>query len=194
MTGTGDLAVELTTRLEDERRLDPVVNAIRPLTSALIADPARRDLLHGTWLGHALHPLLTDLPIGFWTSANVLDLIGGRGSRKAATQLVGLGVASAVPTIVTGWAEWAVADRQAQRVGIVHAVSNAVATGLFAASWRARLQERHSRGVVLGLAAATAATVGGYLGGHLAVARKVSTRHSAFDDPAPPVTSPSGRP
>jgi len=181
MMDPGEATVELTTRLEDEQRLDPLVNLLRPLTSALIASPARRDLLHGTWMGHALHPLLTDLPIGFWTSANVLDIVGGRRSRAASTRLVGLGVLSAAPTALTGWAEWAVADRQVQRVGVVHALSNATAIGLYAASWRARHQTRHGRGVLLGLAGATVATVGGFLGGHMTAVRKVSTRHPAFE-------------
>jgi len=181
MMDLGETTVELTTRLEDEQRLDPLVDLLRPLASALIASPARRDLLHGTWMGHALHPLLTDLPIGFWTSANVLDVVGGQRSRDASTRLVGLGVLSAAPTALAGWAEWAVANRQAQRVGVVHALSNATAIGLYAASWRARHQARHGRGVLLGLAGATVATVGGYLGGHLTAARKVSTRHPAFE-------------
>ena len=184
MTDLGEALVELTIRLEDEQRLDPLVDLLRPLASALIDSPARRDLLHGTWMGHALHPLLTDLPIGFWTSANVLDVVGGRRSRDASTQLVGLGVLSAAPTALAGWAEWAVADRQAQRVGVVHALSNATAIGLYAASWRARRQARHGRGVLLGLAGATVATVGGYLGGHLTAARKVSTRHPVFEQPS----------
>lgn len=179
---TGEAAVELTTRLEDERRLDVLVDLIRPVASALVAAPGRRDLLHGTWMGHALHPLLTDLPIGFWTSANVLDVLGGHQSRPAATRLVALGVVSAAPTALTGWAEWAATSRPNQRVGVVHAFSNTIAIGLYATSWRARRRGRHGRGVLLGLAGATAATVGGYLGGHLTAARKVSTRHPAFDD------------
>jgi uncharacterized membrane protein len=178
---TGEVAVELTTRLENERRLDGLVNLIRPLASALVASPERRDLLHGTWLGHAVHPLLTDLPIGFWTSANVLDVVGGRASRPAATQLVAWGVASAAPTALTGWAEWAVASREQQRVGVVHAFSNTIAIALYAESWRARRRGRHARGVTLGLAGATVATAAGYLGGHLTAVRKVSTRHPAFD-------------
>jgi uncharacterized membrane protein len=184
MKDLGEAAVELTTRIEDERRLDPLVDVVRPVASALVASPERRELLQGTWMGHALHPLLTDLPIGFWTSANVLDVVGGRRARAASTQLVGLGVLSAAPTALTGWAEWAATDRREQRVGIVHALSNSVAIGLYAASWRARRQSRHGRGVLLGLAGATVATIGGYLGGHMAAARKVGTRHPAFDQDA----------
>ena len=53
-----------------------------------------RDAASGTFLGHALHPLLTDLPIGAWTSATFLDHFGGRRSEPAARRLIGLGVAA----------------------------------------------------------------------------------------------------
>jgi uncharacterized membrane protein len=168
--------------LENVTALDPVVRAVRPLADALVAEPFRRDLLRGAWLGHALHPILTDVPIGFWTSAVVLDLVGGRGARGPAQRLVALGVASAVPTAVTGWAEWSGTGQREQRVGVVHAVSNVVALTLFAASWRARRADRHLSGVALGLAASSALGAGGFLGGHLVSARKVGSRNPRFED------------
>src|SRR3954447_12122372 len=60
--------------------------------------PAKaRSFLGGDWLGHPLHPMLTDLPIGFWTGSFLLDIFGGRKSRRASAAFVGLGVASAAP-------------------------------------------------------------------------------------------------
>src|SRR4051794_6264785 len=173
--------VDLTRRLEEETALDALVRVARPLADALVADPSRRDLLQGRWLGHALHPLMTDLPIGFWTSAVTLDLLGAPESRGAARRLVGLGVLAALPTAVTGWAEWTETGEREQRVGVVHAVSNVVALTGFAASWRARRRGQHARGAALALASSTALALGGYLGGHLVSARKVSTRNPAFD-------------
>ena len=95
--------VRWTRALERATGLDRPIKVVRPLAHALVADPARRDILHGTWLGHAVHPVLTDVVIGFWTSANVLDLVGGTTSRTAARRLVGLGVLSAVPTCPPTW-------------------------------------------------------------------------------------------
>ena len=63
--------------------------------------------LAGTWLGHPLHPVLTDVPIGFWTSAFVLDASHQAGVRRVSRFLIGAGVLSAVPTVVTGLADWA---------------------------------------------------------------------------------------
>ena len=174
--------VSWTRRLESSGQLDPVVNAVRPLADALVSDPVRRDALRGTWLGHALHPVLTDVPIGLWTSAVTLDLVGGPSSRKAATRLVGLGVLAFGPTAVTGWAEWSGTGEREQRVGVVHAASNAFAAVLFACSWRARHRGDHLRGKTLGLLATSALGLGGYLGGHLVSARKVSSRHPEFAD------------
>lgn len=177
-----NMLVHLTRRLEESRLLDGGVAALRPLADALLADDTRSDALRGRWLGHAVHPLLTDLPIGFWTSTNVLDLVGGAQSRPASRRLLALGLAAAVPTAVTGLAEWgAAAGQRERRVGLVHAVANSTALGLYAASYRARRRSRHGRGVALALAGSSAATVGGYLGGHLVSARKVSSRHPAYE-------------
>jgi hypothetical protein len=123
---------------------------------------------------------MTDLPIGLWTSALTLDLVGGRAARPAARRLIGLGVLMALPTALTGWAEWSGTSTRDQRVGVVHAVSNAVAAVGFAASWRARRRGRVLRGKALALTSASALGVGGYLGGHLVSARKVSSRDPAF--------------
>lgn len=180
--GTSSPLVMAAESLENLTALDPVVDAVRPLADALVADPFRRDLLRGAWLGHAVHPILTDVPIGFWTSAVVLDLVGGRGARKPAQRLVGLGVLSAVPAALTGWAEWSGTGQREQRVGVAHAVSNAAAVVLFTASWRARRNRRHLTGVAIGLLASGALGAGGFLGGHLASARKVSSRHPRFED------------
>lgn len=176
--------VDWTRRVEEARGLDRVARLVQPAADALVADPHRRDLLQGMWLGHALHPVLTDLPIGFWTSVNVLDLVGGKQSRPAADRLLVMGLLSALPTALTGLAEWATTAGREQRVGVVHAGANTVALGLYTASWRARRRDRHARGVLLALAGSASAAAGGYLGGHLTAVRKVSSRHPGFGNPA----------
>lgn len=175
-----------------DRFADPLHRAV----GAALPRGPRKDALHGVWLGHPLHPLLTDLPIGFWTSAWVLDIVGGRRSRPAARRLVGLGVLSAVPTVAAGFADWSELERPERRVGAVHAVANAAATGLYALSYLARRRGRPGAGVALGWAGATAATAGGYLGGHLAYRRAAAVNRNA--DVAPqvdwaPVSLPPGQ-
>ena len=152
-------------RLAAMRWLDVPARKLADFSSSrrgLVADLAR-----GGPLGHPLHPALTDLPIGFWTSSFVLDIVGGRRYAGASRALLGVGVITAVPTVVAGLADLPALTARKRRVAVVHAGSNAVATLLYAKSWALR---RHHRivGVGIGLAAATTATVGGYLGGWLA--------------------------
>jgi nitrite reductase/ring-hydroxylating ferredoxin subunit/uncharacterized membrane protein len=167
-------------------RLEGLDAVARPLGRAVrenVRPGPARDALSGTFLGHALHPLLTDLPIGSWTSAVVLDLIGGRGSRRAARRLVGVGVAAALPAAATGLLDWSdteLADDEVRRVGVVHAGSNVTALSLFGASLAARRRGRHGRGRLLALAGMGALTVGGHLGGHLGYAKGVGVDATAF--------------
>jgi uncharacterized membrane protein len=156
--------------LERADRLDVVSAPVGSVASAVVPEGPVRRVLRGEWLGHPLHPLLTDLPIGFWTSATVLDLVGGRRARPAATTMVGLGVLSAVPTVASGLAEYTTLDRGQRRVAVVHAAANAVATALYARSWSARRRDRHAAGVAFAMAGMGVATIGGYLGGHLSFA------------------------
>ncbi len=173
--------VQAALRLEQMHALDPWVERIGHTAAALVKDKKVADVLHGRFMGHALHPLLTDVPIGTWASAFVLDLIGGRKSRPAATRLIGTGILAAVPTAVTGLAEFAATtDQAARRVGVVHAAGNNVALMLYVLSYRARRRGRHGRGVLLSLAALGLVGGTGFLGAHLSLARKVATRDPVF--------------
>jgi nitrite reductase/ring-hydroxylating ferredoxin subunit/uncharacterized membrane protein len=168
-------------RVEGATGLDPVADRVSRVASRAIPDrTAAKDILSGTWLGHSLHPMLTDLPIGFWTSAFVLDIVGGRRSRPAAELLVGLGVLSALPTAASGASDWSDTTGASRRVGLVHALTNASAVTLYAWSWRERRRHRYARGVALGMLGASAATVGGFLGGHLLSRRGVGVDNTAF--------------
>lgn len=177
--------VGLTLRMEEDGRLDAAVDALRPVGQALVDEPTRRDLLLGKVMGHSLHPLLTDVPIGTWVSALALDVVGGRAARPAARRLIGIGILSAVPTALAGLADWHHAGRRDQRVGVVHAAGNGVGLLLFSASWLARGRGHHARGVTLGLLGGAAAGFSGFLGAHLALARNVAARDEAFADSLP---------
>ena len=119
--------------------------------------------------------------LGTWTSASLLDVFGGPEESAAAQRLIGSGLLAAAPTAWTGWAEWSAAGPHDKRVGLVHAGINGLTIGIYAASWVARCRGRHQTGARLALGAAAVSSVGAYLGGHLAEARKVATHHRAFD-------------
>src|SRR5262245_32470025 len=80
-------------QLEQWEDADEVVSELWGPTSGLVSREVR-PWLSGDWLGHALHPLLTDVTIGCWTSAFVLDVVGGRAARRNARMLIGLGLLS----------------------------------------------------------------------------------------------------
>lgn len=174
--------VRWTLRLEDAAALDAPVSALEPKIRAAFGTGTRGSVLRGDWLGHAVHPLLTDLVIGTWTSAVLLDVIGGSDSSGAAQRLIGTGLLAAGPTAWSGWAEWSEAGTRDKRVGLVHAVTNGAAIGIFAASWIARQRGRHDSGRALALAGAAVVGAGAYLGGHLAAARKLGSHHPAYGE------------
>jgi hypothetical protein len=174
--------VRWTLKLEEARALDRPVRALEPSIRNLFGSGARGSVLRGEWLGHAIHPALTDLTLGTWTSASVLDLLGGPGSSAASRRLIGTGLLAVGPTAWTGWAEWSAAGSRDKRVGLVHAVTNAAAIGVYAASWFARRRGRHGTGARLALAGAAVSAAGAYLGGHLVETRKVASHHSAYAD------------
>lgn len=176
------LIVRCTLRLEEAAVLDGPVRAVEPWVQRWFGTGPRGSLLRGEWLSHALHPVLTDVATGSWLSASLLDAVGGPHAAVAARRLVGAGLLAAGPTAWTGWAEWSVAAPRDKRVGLVHAVTNGVAIGLYAASWRARRAGAGSTGPLLALAGASVAGAGAYLGGHLVAARKVASHHPAYDD------------
>ena len=171
----------LVDRLERLSGLDRVAQPIADRVSALFQRAQLKDVLSGSWFGHPLHPLLTDLPIGSWTSAMLLDLVGGRRAQPAADVLVAVGIAAAVPTAVTGLSDWSDLGTEDRRIGLVHAAANSVAVSFYVASFVARRRGRRTSGVLLGLAGASAATAGGFLGGHLVYRRGAGVDHTVFD-------------
>lgn len=168
--------------IEEAEQLDAAVERLEPVAGKLAAGRTG-EVLRGEWLGHALHPLLTDFPLGCWASAGLLDLVGGRRSRDASQRLVGLGLAFVPATAAAGWVDWsATADRRSKRVGVVHAVGNTVVAALYWCSWRSRRRGRHVRGVAFGMAGGLLAWVTGYLGGHLSFGRGTGIGPRGFDD------------
>ena len=179
------LIVRGTLRLEEATALDRGVHAFEPKVQALFGTGRRASVLRGEWLGHAVHPLLTDVVLGTWTSASLLDVFGGRDAAASAQRLIGTGLLAVGPTAWTGWAEWSAAGPRDKRVGLVHAVSNGIAIGTYAASWIARRRGRHGTGARLALAGMAVSGFAAYLGGHLTEARKVGSHHPAYDDARP---------
>lgn len=168
-------------RLERAEVLDRVAGPLTEAVRAVLPAGAAKDGLSGTWLGHPLHPTLTDIPIGAWTSSLLLDSVGGRQGRRSADLLIAIGIAAAVPTAASGIADWGDTQVGERRVGVVHAAANTTALALFCASLVARRGQRRRRGVVFSVLGTAALGAGGYLGGHLSYALGVGVDRTAFD-------------
>ena len=156
---------------------DPIAELIRSLPREL------KNLLHGTWLGHPLHPVLTDIPIGAWTAAMVLDALQ---LEDAADAMVGLGLLGAVGSAITGLTDWSETDDRAKKVGVVHAALNIVSTSLYTASYFMRKSGRRQAGVSTSMIAYAIASGAAYLGGHLVFGEQIGIDHTATADSKKP--------
>lgn len=153
-------------KIEQASGLDRYGDRLQKIVQGTLRGQRVRDLLHGVWLGHPLHPALVQVPAGAWISTAVLDLMPGQ--RRAATTLTAVGTLSALPAAVAGFNDWAALSREQRRIGLVHAASNSVGLTLYAGSLAARLTGRHQLGRTLGWLGLSAVGAGAYLGGHLA--------------------------
>jgi nitrite reductase/ring-hydroxylating ferredoxin subunit len=184
MTNRGLSPLEPWVRgIEAAEALDPAATAIRRVLQSVLAPGRLKDAVSGTWLGHALHPMLTDVVIGSFTSASALDLLAGEDGRVASERLIMLGIAAYGPTAFSGASDWVdgSVDERVRRVGIVHAGGNLMALTLYTASLIARRRGAHGRGKLLGGAGASALMVGGFLGGHLSLRRGIGPDQTIFD-------------
>jgi len=166
--------------------LDPAADAITKVVKAV--EPRwLADVLHGTWLGHPLHPVLAEITLGTWVGAGVLDALAlaglvpdelEDGVEAAAATLVGTGLTTALPTIAAGWTDWSDLRTEQKRLGLVHSAGNYAATALLVASLASRLRGRRRRGRVLSVAAVAVSSLGAALGGHLSYRWAAGMNHT----------------
>jgi nitrite reductase/ring-hydroxylating ferredoxin subunit/uncharacterized membrane protein len=172
--------MQLLSRIEHDSRLDKAV-AAGQRAARLIRPGKVRDGLHGVWLGHPLHPMLVQAPVGAWLSASILDLFG---DQRSARRLTGAGLAAAVPAAVAGAADWSEQHEQQLRVGVVHAAANIVAMSLYGASLLARGPRL---GPALRLAGLGSVAVSGLAGGHISFRLAGGANHA---EPVPHLVEP----
>lgn len=170
---------------------DPLQEAIRGLFRGE-AGSKIKDAIHGTWLGHPLHPVLTDIPVGAWTVAAVLDAVqsatGNEGVGAAADAAVAVGLAGALGSAITGFTDWSETGGRAKNLGLTHAVLNVAATALYGTSLAMRLSGSRRAGVVLSLIGYALAGGSAYIGGHLVFGEQIGVDHTATADAGQPET------
>jgi nitrite reductase/ring-hydroxylating ferredoxin subunit/uncharacterized membrane protein len=179
----GEAAIEV---IERQDWLDAIADRLqKAVTGAFQAggDAGRRvrDFLHGTWLGHPLHPALTDVPLGAWTTALVLDAAAGRshnGIARAADRAIGLGIVGAVGAAVTGLTDWQHTTGGDRRLGMGHAMLNTTALTLYIASLALRRSGAREVGRGLSALGFLVALGAAYVGGNLVYRKRIGVDHA----------------
>lgn len=143
-----------------------------------------KNFLHGTWLGHPLHPAITDVPIGAWTAAAVLDGLELGGARKlapGADAAIAIGLVGALGAAVTGLTDWTGTTKRKRNIGLMHGLLNLGATALYTTSYVLR-RRKGSRGTAIGLAMLGygVSSAAAYLGGHLVFSEQLGVDHTAI--------------
>jgi nitrite reductase/ring-hydroxylating ferredoxin subunit len=159
---------------------EPLEPVAEPVQEAVTSVPQPvRDVLDGVWFGNPLHPALTDVPLGAWSTAFALDLVGS----EAADGALAVGILGAVPAAVTGLNDWSHLKDDSRRIGIVHALLNTAALTLNIASYTARRSGHRSVGRMLSGVAYAGTLVSAHLGGHLSFGLGVRVNRTAFESP-----------
>lgn len=178
---------QLAQAIENQTQLDSVIDPIKqPLEQFLTQRAGLRTILNGSWLGHAVHPILTDIPIGAWTASCVLDLLDAfgvnRDMRQASDTITAVGLVGALGAAVFGIADWSYTMDKPKRVGFVHATANVVSSSLYAGSLVARSKGNRSAGVALSALGYNLLMVSGWLGGELSYRFGLGVDHTAFQE------------
>jgi len=161
-------------RLERATWLDRPATVARTVVQSVLRHQGIKDALHGVWLGHPLHPGAAQFALGSFTSAAVLDAT--RGPRSGSSSLIAAGLAATLPTVASGWADYADAHEDQQRVGLVHAATNGTAVALFVTALVQRA--RGGNGRVASVAGGVVASLGAVLGGHLGYRQALGANHA----------------
>ncbi len=146
---------------------------------------AIKNALHGVWLKHPLHAAITDVPVGSWTAALVLDLLeaGGREEYAAgADAAVVVGLAGALGSALSGLTDWSDVQGKPQRVGAMHGLLNVAATVLYAGSYAFRKSKQRGLGRGLGFLGYGLVLASAYLGGALSYTQRIGVNHAADPD------------
>lgn len=180
---------QIARALGDQEWMDGVATPLQEAVRRLFdaggrGGRAAKQFLHGSALGHPLHPALIELPVGAWTLAAIFDAIelAGGGSRgRIADRAIGVGVLGALGAAVAGIVDWSETDGRAKRIGLTHGVMNVTATGLYALSLLLRRRSR-TQGISVGMMAFGVAMSAAFLGGHLTYGEQIGVDHTATGD------------
>jgi nitrite reductase/ring-hydroxylating ferredoxin subunit/uncharacterized membrane protein len=176
--------------IDQQRWLEPVADFTQKLVGGTYkimggAGHPIKTFVHGTWLGHPLHPVITDIPLGTWTLAVLFDIIYIFNRTPtwstAADLTIFIGVLAALGAAVTGYTDWNETIDRERRVGIAHGLTNTVVVVLYIISLVIRVSGG-GRGVaiVLALIGYVLVISAAYLGGEMIFSIGTGVNHHAW--------------
>ena len=172
-----------------ERLSDRLQDMIKVVIGSNWKPPRRlKSFLNGTWFGHPLHPVITDVPITAWILTAIFDLIwlishttwAGYGAFVA----VIVGLFGALGAIATGLTDWSDTYGSERSIGLNHALFNASATILYLVSFILRLIAGPGDGIaaaILGFVGLVCVLYAGYLGGEMVFTKGTGVNHTAWE-------------
>jgi nitrite reductase/ring-hydroxylating ferredoxin subunit/uncharacterized membrane protein len=154
-----------------QKILGPILNRARPLKS----------FLNGTWLGHSLHAALTDVPVGAFTAAVVLDVVN---VRTGADVAIAVGIVGMLGAALAGWADYLDTDVPPQRgYATVHQLLMLVALVLYVVSLAMRMGAPagdRALPIALSFVGYVIVAVAAYVGGEVVYGLGNMVDHHAF--------------
>ena len=171
---------QLLERLSRNDRLDRYADALQKLIGEVLPQGELKDALTGGWLGHAVHPALTDVVIGTLASGTLLHVVGTRHARRSSDLLVAVGLVAAMPTVASGLADWVDAYGEEKRIGFIHAVGNGAGLSCYLLSFGPRLRGHGFRARALRLLGFSLLAGAGFVGGHMTLRKGMGVNHGSF--------------
>ncbi|MFN0071417.1 MAG: Rieske 2Fe-2S domain-containing protein [Chloroflexota bacterium] len=176
-------AVTMLDRIAELDRLDGLADRAQSIATKVAETLGRPAInaLHGTWLGHPLHPVLTDVPLGAWSATFIFDLMepsSGPRARLGGDISLAVGLAGAFGAILTGWNDWRHTSGRARRLGVVHGLLNGAATLLYSGSLIGRMTGARSHGRTLSMVGFGISSASAYLGGALVYGEGIGVDHA----------------
>ncbi|HZU67897.1 MAG TPA: Rieske 2Fe-2S domain-containing protein [Ktedonobacteraceae bacterium] len=174
-----------------ERFSDSLQHLIQVVVGSQRKPPRRlKSFLNGTWFGHPLHPVITDVPVVAWILAAVFDIIwlispaSNTWAAYGAFVAVITGLLGALGAIATGLTDWSDTYGSERRIGLNHAIFNAIATILYLISFVLRLLAGPGDTIasaIPGFVGLVSLIYAAYLGGEMVFSKGTGVNHTAWE-------------
>lgn len=183
---------ELVDELGQQQWLDPISDVVQQASMSLLnknGTPGKAidNFLNGTWLGHPLHPILVEIPVGTWSAALIFDALApftrSNALAAAADASIVVGIFGALGSVATGISQWQYTDGSARRKGMLHALLNTTALALYTVSWGQRRRGKRFGGFLTSALGYTIASASAYIGGDLAYGERIGMDHAPGQTP-----------